>query len=87
MWCGCEICDLVFHHLHTHARPIKRMQNIDLESLWRAQQEEGKELDMDAFWDHVQVCRCILMGVLGDVPHAWGTQLSDVIECYGSTHT
>ena len=29
-------------------------QNIDLESLWRAQAEEGKDLDMDAFWDHVQ---------------------------------
>jgi hypothetical protein len=44
-------------HIRTYAPPTINdpEQNIDLESLWRAQQEEGKELDMDAFWDHVQV--------------------------------
>lgn len=33
--------------------------------MWRAQQEEGKELDMDAFWDHVQVRGCIWARMCG----------------------
>lgn len=45
--------------LHEPPQTLNPTQNIDLESMWRAQQEEGKELDMDAFWDHVQVCGCV----------------------------
>jgi len=29
------------------------LQNADLESLWK-EGVEGKDLDMDSFWDHVQ---------------------------------